>query len=59
MADRGVLLVLELWDFSWWVVEVVDWLLRSLPTPGPGIHTLERTRRDFELSEKTARTSQN
>ncbi|WP_164507321.1 hypothetical protein [Companilactobacillus furfuricola] len=37
MADRGVLLGARFVSlFGGWGVEVVFWLLRSIPTPGPG-----------------------
>ncbi|WP_164507248.1 hypothetical protein [Companilactobacillus furfuricola] len=36
MADSGVFLVLAFVIFGGWGVEVVVWLLRSMPTPGPG-----------------------
>ncbi len=43
MADRGVFLC---WGsvslFGGWGVEAVFWLLRSMPTPGPGDTLKER-----------------
>ncbi|WP_125771699.1 hypothetical protein [Companilactobacillus furfuricola] len=55
MVDRGVLLGAHFVSlFGGWGVEVVFWLLRSMPTPGPGDTATGTWWAHFEPIEQSA-----